>query len=474
MRGARNLEGGANVFRARSVPHLRVFVSMSNKDKRWVEGTLIDLLRRHFIETWYWRDPTGAGRLQAHIAQGLDGSDFFLLVLSPNSVASGPVHEEIALAIANPKFQDRIIPVLLEACDFSKLPEEFLKRNYRYFVVDGNPHRFQGELLHALGAERHPMDEWHVGSVILPIFVLVGGDGHIRYQWPDGIVCEPTSNVFEGHPDLKQFKEKRVAAALASAAATGSIIENRPMTRLEGYSWGLRSPDDAEWPLRLKIGRTDYFTQLATNAVAQDRLPSGKTIIELYGGRPEEFQSSFLANPLATNLSIVTSDGFTFVAKRGSKVMLNKGGFAPAVSGTGNPERDMEGGIYSPFVTAKWEASEEALRPLVPDVRSITFFGLARTARYRFPFLFGELRTHLTAAEVGSLAPSWENRGRVAIPFTVEDVLEWVRGTYSNYVANRGAPGDTTAMFSLLQSLQYEYPDRWIDVARGLEFDPRA
>ena len=92
------------------------------------------------------------------------------------------------------------------------------------------------------------------------------------------------------------------------------------------------------------------------------------------------------------------------------------------MSGTGSPLLDCGAdGRYNPCHTAQREAFEEATGPLLPDVSWITFFGLARAFKARFPFLFGELRLPMTASQLLSQVPpqSWESRGLVAIPFTI-------------------------------------------------------
>ena len=74
-----------------------------------------------------------------------------------------------------------------------------------------------------------------------------------------------------------------------------------------------------------------------------------------------------------------------------------------------------EDGQYSPFQQARREAYEEATAPYLPEHNEITFFGLARTLHYLYPFLFGELRVRLTSRELESQLPgdNWETRGLV-------------------------------------------------------------
>ena len=160
-----------------------------------------------------------------------------------------------------------------------------------------------------------------------------------------------------------------------------------------------------------------------------------------------------------TNLSIVTADRMIFVSQRSLRVAWNPGGYGPAVSGTGSPLLDCDAdGRYNPFRTAQREAFEEATGPLLPDLSWITFFGLARTFKARFPFLFGELRLPITASQLLSQVPSqsWESRGLIGMLFTIDAVTQWIVQRYRDQIGQRGLSAAVgTTFFSLLQSLQF-------------------
>jgi hypothetical protein len=122
-------------------------------------------------------------------------------------------------------------------------------------------------------------------------------------------------------------------------------------------------------------------------------------------------------------------------------------------------------------MTAQREASEEATEPHVPDLSEITFFGLARTLTYYHPFLFGELRTQLSAQEFLSQIPSdnWETRALIPIRFAIKPITKWIRDHYIATLEGKTPGfGIYTAIFSLLQSLLYAYPDDWQKVVAEL------
>ncbi len=103
----------------------------------------------------------------------------------------------------------------------------------------------------------------------------------------------------------------------------------------------------------------------------------------------------------------------------------------------------------------------------------ITFFGLARTFKARFPFLFGKLRLPITASQLLSQVPSqsWESRGLIGMPFTIDAVTQWIVQRYRDQIGQRGLSAAVgTTFFSLLQSLLYEDPDEWLGVVEVLTF----
>jgi hypothetical protein len=208
-----------------------------------------------------------------------------------------------------------------------------------------------------------------------------------------------------------------------------------------------------------------------TNQERDYVLPDGQSIALKYGHDLTDLLGSGLSNPLATNMTVVTRDMKIYLSTRSKKVAWNAGEFQPAVSGDGQPEDLDEHGSYDPFLTAIRECQEECSGRYRPSVKEVTFFGLARTMGTQFPFLFGEIRLNITSAELESTPPLNPFEGqRFAIPLTVDDVCDWVRKHHRDHFEGRRGGVIGTTLFSLLQSLQYEYPDQWSEVVRRLTF----
>ena len=92
----------------------RIFVSYSRVNKEFVLGLAKELKKSGFP---IWLDqldiPTGA-RWDEELEKALRECEMFMVILSPNSIASENVKDEIGYAIEHGK---RILPILFEKCD---------------------------------------------------------------------------------------------------------------------------------------------------------------------------------------------------------------------------------------------------------------------------------------------------------------------------------------------------------------------
>jgi hypothetical protein len=98
-----------------------LFLSHSERDHRFAFRVAEDL-RGHHLRVWY--APTqikGAQQWHDEIGKALERCDWFMVVLSPNSVRSKWVKHELIYALNNSRYQDRIVPVLYKPCNAAKL-----------------------------------------------------------------------------------------------------------------------------------------------------------------------------------------------------------------------------------------------------------------------------------------------------------------------------------------------------------------
>ncbi len=98
-----------------------IFLSHSSLDKSFADS-IADTLRNHGIPIWYSRtNILGAQQWHDEIGEALERCDWFIVILSPNSVQSTWVKRELTFALNSNKYDNKIIPVLYQSCDFKKL-----------------------------------------------------------------------------------------------------------------------------------------------------------------------------------------------------------------------------------------------------------------------------------------------------------------------------------------------------------------
>ena len=83
---------------------------------------LVDVLRRHAIPVWYSEtNIQGAQQWHDEIGAALRRCDWFVLVLSPDAVASKWVKRELLYSLLQDRFEGRIAPLLHRPCTHDDL-----------------------------------------------------------------------------------------------------------------------------------------------------------------------------------------------------------------------------------------------------------------------------------------------------------------------------------------------------------------
>lgn len=101
-------------------PH-EIFLSHSNLDEVFADS-FAETLRNHGIPIWYSQtNILGAQQWQDEIGKALKRCDWFIVILSPNSVESMWVKRELTFALKDNKFDNKIVPVLYQPCEYENL-----------------------------------------------------------------------------------------------------------------------------------------------------------------------------------------------------------------------------------------------------------------------------------------------------------------------------------------------------------------
>lgn len=119
---------------------MKVFVSYSHKDEAVLERlrTHLAMLRRdERIEDWFDRDILAGEEIHTEIAERLESSRLFLLLVSPDFLASDYcVEREMERALERHRSGDaRVVPIIVEPCDWTSTP----LRDLKALPQDGKP-----------------------------------------------------------------------------------------------------------------------------------------------------------------------------------------------------------------------------------------------------------------------------------------------------------------------------------------------
>src|SRR5919199_290489 len=110
-----------------------LFVSYSRKDKEFVRR-LVDGLGEIEKDVWVdWEDIAPTADWQAEIDAGIDASDSFAFVITPDSLTSRVCERELRHALGHGK---RIVPLLHRDPDGADVPADIAARNWIFFRED--------------------------------------------------------------------------------------------------------------------------------------------------------------------------------------------------------------------------------------------------------------------------------------------------------------------------------------------------
>ncbi|MCR8726674.1 toll/interleukin-1 receptor domain-containing protein [Frigidibacter sp. ROC022] len=111
---------------------MRAFISYSHKDGAALERLhthLATLRRDGLLEAWFDREILGGSEIDAEIAAELETCELFLLLVSPDFLASDYcVEREMQRALERHEANEaRVVPIIIEPCDWTSSPLRRLK-----------------------------------------------------------------------------------------------------------------------------------------------------------------------------------------------------------------------------------------------------------------------------------------------------------------------------------------------------------
>jgi hypothetical protein len=239
----------------------KVFLCYAHKDKTLYAEPLARGLRHHGVEVWIDEGTIRPGdSLKDRISQGIEDSDYFVVLLTPNSIDSKFVNLELNLAFS--QFQNEnisIIPAVFGSCVIPGFLSSFPFVDFRKFFGYGLK-----ELLLTMGVESRLLSQSDTHKLLLKMFSS-GSAEHIKKY----ILANENSRT-GAVEDLKKENLKYVifGSAIALLGLSGILtrllaVISPPLAMASSFGfilWGLQLTTKYFFP---KLAITRYFRLLS-------------------------------------------------------------------------------------------------------------------------------------------------------------------------------------------------------------------
>lgn len=135
-----------------------VFISYTSRDKEFVNGLATDLMESG-VKVWFaeWEMKPGDSLLKK-ISDGIKDSSFLFVVLSPNSVSSRWVEQEVRQAITEEIYSNKVkvVPILYRKCNIP----DYLKDKVYVDFSEGDPEEYNlQKLIDVVFGDHDPLDQ---------------------------------------------------------------------------------------------------------------------------------------------------------------------------------------------------------------------------------------------------------------------------------------------------------------------------
>jgi hypothetical protein len=98
-----------------------IFLSHASSDRR-IASRIAEMVRRHGVAVWYSRTHLrGAQQWHDEIGEALNRCDWFIVLVSKAAIKSRWVKHELVFALQSDRYEKRILPVQISACDPAQL-----------------------------------------------------------------------------------------------------------------------------------------------------------------------------------------------------------------------------------------------------------------------------------------------------------------------------------------------------------------
>ncbi len=273
------------------------------------------------------------------------------------------------------------------------------------------------------------MEKYFTFGKIKTAEIILDGDGTGMYL-PHHIHAHYIPAALE-LPEEIQARKERIAQEQEERKAQGDSYQwNGERYNLVKFNIG-RDPADEDMILGLWFRPSDYYTFLATSAIAQDQ-----TMREKYLADTEWDEAiPLFAHSFSMLLTLLTSDGYTILVQRGKSLGCRPNVFDVSLAEGLSRPVDRSTTSQAPDVyrcAIRGLAEELGLHaPADFSPSDIQFLSFAVDTEFCMWGLFGTVKLQRRVEEVlenlrRSVRDRFENRRVFSVPFTPEEVCSFV------------------------------------------------
>lgn len=259
----------------------QVFISYSRKDIEFVDRLANDLKAAGF-EVWYDLSGLEAGtQWGSEIQKAIETSQFFLVVLSPNSIKSSWVEREFLHASDQGK---KIIPLLYQQC---ALPMWSL--NLHFIDMQGkNYTRKYQELLKIMGIQPESSGDNPISTRYIEIgdeFRKLGQSDQAIESYTQALKVDPTNlkaqlNIGAVHLELQDYQEAAAAFELALQISGEDLV-----AKAGWCDTNLAMGNQARADEKIEVA-TGYYLEVLR--IAPDEADARKSLSNIFKSRAED------------------------------------------------------------------------------------------------------------------------------------------------------------------------------------------
>lgn len=402
-----------------------IFVSYSSKDRDLVLQIVNDLVKAGYT-VWFDRQRIDGGKKWAgEIVDGIEQCDYFIILVSNNSLLSDNVRKELELAAEDKK---NILPIYLETID--RLPHAFRYHLAGLQFVDFTAGSGLQNILKILPSITLEDEDTFCFGKIRTTWSVIDGSGEEPYA---ELICSYNDTPLNLPPDLKQSRDRIIQIQEERRKNNEHVAWNGERYYLDQLV--IERTNNFELPIiKMRFGPSDYYTFLSTNMKLHEYLDENtmQTFYQRYFlNTLWDEPVRYFTNSFGVNLAVITKDNFLLLTKRGRITPSRPGEIGISVNEglSRSLDHDIEKNAPDLYNCAVRGAKEELGLALTSE--DIQFLSIGVDTKYSQWGILGITCIEKTKDEVfenrkHGVQDKWENSRLFGISFSPDEVAKFI------------------------------------------------